>query len=292
MTASSRGWTPLFLNAEPSKHRRDRDVQGGRADRPAQLILGDRLVLEEGHHDLLVVVGDRLDQLVVVLLGLLLELVGDVALVPLGAQRVDVADGLHRHQVDMALEVVLGADRDLDRHRARSQPVDHRLHGVEEVGAHPVHLVDERDARNLVLVGLPPDRLGLRLDAGHGVEQGDGAVEHAQRALDLDGEVHVPGRVDDVDATVAPEAGGGGRRDRDAALLLLHHPVHRRGALVHLTHLVGAAGVVEDPLGGRRLAGVDVRHDADVPDLVQLIHLGHARPDCGFSKCHNSPYQR
>ena len=83
-------------------------------------------------------------------------------------------------------------------------------------------------------------------------------------ALDLDREVDVAGRVDDVDPRVAPLAGGGGARDRDAALLLLDHPVHDRRALVDLTDLVGASRVVEDPLGRRGLAGVDVRHDPDV----------------------------
>ena len=34
-----------------------------------------------------------------------------------------------------------------------------------EIGADPVHLVDEGDARHVVAVGLAPDRLGLRLDA-------------------------------------------------------------------------------------------------------------------------------
>ena len=56
----------------------------------------------------------------------------------------------------------------------------------------------------LVAVGLAPDRLGLRLDAGDRIEDGDRAVEHAQAALDLDREVHVPGRVDDVDPVAAP----------------------------------------------------------------------------------------
>ena len=69
-----------------------------------------------------------------------------------------------------------------------------------EVGADLVHLVDEHDARHVVLVGLAPDRLGLRLDAVAAVEHRDRAVEHAQRALDLDREVDVAGRVDDVDA--------------------------------------------------------------------------------------------
>ena len=63
---------------------------------------------------------------------------------------------------------------------------------------------------------------------------------------------------------VVPDAGGGGRRDGDAALLLLDHPVHRGGALVDLTDLVVLAGVVEDPLGRRGLARVDVGHDPDV----------------------------
>ena len=121
----------------------------------------------------------------------------------------------------------------------------------------------------LVLVGLAPDGLRLRLDAGDRVEDGDRAVEHAQRALDLDGEVDVAGRIDDVDAVVLPLAGGRGGGDRDPALLLLLHPVHDGSALVDLAHLVGAAGVVEDALGRRRLTGVDMRHDPDVAGLLE-----------------------
>ena len=172
-------------------------------------------------------------------------------------------------EVDDAQEVALGADRQLDRHGVRAEAVDHRLHAALEVRADAVHLVDVGDARDVVLVGLAPDGLRLRLDAGDGVEQRDRAVEHAQRALDLDGEVDVARRVDDVDAVVGPLAGGRGGRDRDAALLLLLHPVHRGGALVDLAHLVGAAGVVEDALGRRRLARIDVGHDPDVPGLLE-----------------------
>ena len=112
----------------------------------------------------------------------------------------------------MPLEVGLRADRQLDRDGIRAEAVDHRLHAAREVGADAVHLVDVGDARDAVAVGLAPDGLDLRLDAGDRVEHGDGAVEHAQRALDLDGEVDVAGRVDDVDAVVAPAAGGRGGR--------------------------------------------------------------------------------
>ncbi len=156
-----------------------------------------------------------------------------------------------------------------------------RLH-AEEVGAHAVHLVDERDARHLVLVGLAPDGFRLRLHAAHGVVDHAGAVEHAHGALHLDGEVDVAGRVDDVDAMLGvvaghalPEGGGGGRRDGDAAFLLLLHPVHGGGAVMDLAQLVVDAGVEQDALGRRRLAGVDVRADADVAVAFDGGLAGH-----------------
>ena len=214
----------------------------------------------------------------VVLLRLLEELGRDLRDVELLAEVVLVEDRLHLDEVDDAGERVLLADGDLHGHGVRAEAIAHRLHGGEEVRAGAVHLVDEGDARNLVLVGLPPDGLGLRLHAGDRVEDGDRAVEDAEAALDLDRKVHVPGRIDDVDPMVTPDRRRRGGRDRDAPLLLLGHPVHRRGALVHLAHLVGATGVVEDPLGRRRLARVDVGHDPDVADAVErdglFCHLG------------------
>jgi hypothetical protein len=74
----------------------------------------------------------------------------------------------------------------------------------------------------------------------------------------------VAGRVDDVDPDIPPEAGRGGGGDRDTALLLLLHPVHRRGAFVHFADLVRTSGVEQNPFCRRGLAGIDVRHDADV----------------------------
>ena len=135
----------LVLEGGAEQHRRDRVVERGGTDGGLQLVLLDRLLLEEGVQDVVVVVGDGLDQLVAVVLGLLLELVRHLALLPLLPQRVDVGDRLHRDQVDVADELVLGSDRDLQGDRLRAQPVDHRLDGVEEVGARAVHLVDERD---------------------------------------------------------------------------------------------------------------------------------------------------
>src|SRR5690606_9989182 len=126
--------------------------------------------------------------------------------------------------------------------------------------------------------------LGLRLDALLTVEDGDGAVEDAERALDLDGEVDVARGVDDVHAELLtreeatgrlPEAGRRRGRDRDATLLLLLHVVHGRGALVGLTDLVVDTRVVEDALGGGGLTRIDVGHDADVAGSFERILAGH-----------------
>ena len=71
---------------------------------------------------------------------------------------------------------------------------------AKKVGADTVHLVDERQTRNVVLVGLAPDRLGLRLHPADRTEDGDRAVEHPERTFDFSGEVHVSRGVDDIDA--------------------------------------------------------------------------------------------
>jgi len=123
--------------------------------------------------------------------------------------------------------------------------------------------------RNAVLVRLAPHRLGLRLDSADRAEHANGAIEHAKRALHFDREVDVTRRVDDVDAAIAPERRGRSGRDGDAALLLLDHPVHDRSAVMHLTDLVRDPRVIEDALGGGRLPGIDVSHDADVASLLQ-----------------------
>jgi len=122
-----------------------------------------------------------------------------------------------------------------------------------------------------VAVGLPPHRLGLGLHAGHGVERDHAAVEHAQAALDLGGEVDVAGRVDQVDLVALPRVGGRRRGDGDALLAFLRLRVHRSRAVVHLARLVDDAGVEQDALGHGRLAGVD----ADVAQAVKSLLSCH-----------------
>ena len=170
----------------------------------------------------------------------------------------------HPEQIDHAPEFLLDADRQLQGHRQGTELRRDRGDDGIIVRADAVEFIDETDRRHAPALRLPPDGLGLRLHPGDTAENGHGAVENAERALDLDREIHVPRRIDEVDLVLAPGEGRGRRGDRDAALLLLGHPVHRRGAVVDLADLVAAAGVVEEALGDRRLAGIDVRNDTNI----------------------------
>ncbi|MNT78625.1 hypothetical protein D3C72_2178760 [compost metagenome] len=61
-----------------------------------------------------------------------------------------------------------------------------------------------------------------------------------------------------------PETGSRRRSNGDAAFLLLFHPVHGGGAVVHFAQLVTDPGVKQNPLGGGGFAGIDMRRDADI----------------------------
>ena len=107
----------------------------------------------------------------------------------------------------MPLKRAALADGNLHRDGRRAEALEDAVEAEVKVGAELVHLVDEADARDVVLGGLTPDGFGLGFDAFLAVEDGDRAVEHAQRAFDLGGEVHVAGRVDQVDRVDARRCG-------------------------------------------------------------------------------------
>ena len=166
------------------------------------LVGRERLPVEVLLHQLIVDLGDRLHRACCASLAPCEQLGGDLAVLvaarPASSSSKTIAfistrSTTPRNLSSAPMGIWIGMVLRLEPSRIRSTH-------AEEVRAYAVHLVDERDARDPIPVRLAPDRLAT--GAGrrrHGAEHGHGAVEHAQRALDLDGEVDVAGGVDDVD---------------------------------------------------------------------------------------------
>ena len=136
-----------------------------------------------------------------------------------------------------------------------------------------VDLVRDRDDLEVVLdreVGVGER---LRLDALRGVDDQQRALAGLQRARDLVREVDVPRRVDQVELVALPVHADGLRLDRDSPLALELHRVEHLVAHLTFGHRVGE---LQDAVGKRRLAVVDVGDDREVADAA-LVHGGRAR---------------
>ena len=155
------------------------------------------------------------------------------------------------------------------------ESVSHHVQNMIEVGARDVHLVDVSHTGHAILISLTPNGLRLGLNTALSAEDGHRTVQDAQGTLHLNGEVHVAGGVDDIDAVIVPVTGGSRGGNGDTSLLLLLHPVHGGATLVGLAQLMGLTGVEQDTLGRSGLTGIDVSHDADIPSMLKRILSCH-----------------
>ena len=150
---------------------------------------------------------------------------------------------------------------------------------VGDLGRHPLRLgarqVDLVEHGNQLQPGLDR-RVGvrdrLRLDALSGVDDQERPLTGGEAARDLVGEVHVPWGVDQVQVVDLAVAGPVGdpnrlRLDRDPALALELHRVEE------LRPVLGADGArqLQQPVGERRLAVVDVGDDREVANPVHGV---------------------
>ncbi len=170
-----------------------------------------------------------------------------------------------------AAQRVLGVDADdvLDL-------LDHAL----GLGGGQVDLVQHRHHGDALLDRRVAVGDRLRLHALRRVDDQQRALAGGERARHLVGEVDVAGRVDQVelvDLAVARlvRQRGGLRLDGDAALALeVHRVEHLR---LHLA--VGEpAAALDEAVGERRLAVVDVGDDGEIADVLHGVSLGRASP--------------
>ncbi len=157
-----------------------------------------------------------------------------------------------------------------------------RLFGL---GAGQVDLVDDRDDLEVVLDGEVRVGERLRFDALRGVDEQQRALAGGQRARDFVREVHVAGRVDQVQDVLAARRRGVVEPDRvrldgDAALALEIHRVE--DLRFHLARLQ-RPGQLEEAIGERGFAVIDVRDDGKIANLLRVQDLPGPialRPGC------------
>src|SRR6266852_4798131 len=203
-------------------------------------------------------------------------------MIRLCAQVIGEDDGIAFDQVNKTLKITFATYRNLDRHRDCPQTFANHLYCTPEVSAHAIHLIHKTDAGHVILIGLTPYRFRLWFNARNGIEDNHTAVQNTQRTLNLSSKINVPRRVDNVDAMIEPKASGSSRRNRNAALLLLGHPVHCRSPFMYLTHTVNLLGIEENALSHGGFASVDMSNDTNISRFF----------DWKFS-CHDSLcYQR
>ena len=135
------------------------------------------------------------------------------------------------------------------------------------VGGGQVELVEAGDDLEVVLEGEVAVGEGLGLDALGGVDQQDHALAGGQRPGHLVAEVDVAGGVDEVDDVVAVVEPDRLELDGDAPLPLDVHRVEVLGP--HVPGVDGAAQL-EEAIGERALAVVDVRHDGEVAKAAEV----------------------
>ncbi len=141
-----------------------RDAAGDRVDlvardrilqRVRDVLGGDLLAAQVPLHQRLVRLDDRIEQLRAVLLDHAGHRLGDRPGVALTrVRRIHVCAVVQ--QVDDTGELVLGTDRQLDRHAALRQLLLQRAEYAVEVGPLAVEHVDEDDTRELELLGAIP----------------------------------------------------------------------------------------------------------------------------------------
>ena len=116
----------LVLEGRAAQDRRDLDRQRVLADRGLEHRDGDLGLVEEQLGDVVVHVGELREQVLARLGGGVGEVRRDLDDVLVLAEVVQVDDRLHLDEVDDALELRLGADRDLQRHGVRAEALLHR----------------------------------------------------------------------------------------------------------------------------------------------------------------------
>ena len=123
------------------------------------------------------------------------------------------------------------------------------------------------------MVGEVPDLLGLHFDAGDAIHQYQGRIGRYQGGAGIVDENVVAGSIEDIDLGFLPLRHGDGSGNGDFAGDFLLVEIGDGVALIDAQQPVGRPRAEQHARGERRLAGIAVAHQTDVPDILALVDL-------------------
>ena len=240
------------------------------------LFRGERLALEELHHELLVGLGDHLHQFALILFRLGFESGGD------GDGLAVEGETLSGEDVHIARHLAAFHDGQLDGDDLVIFRGD-GVHGGHEVRIFLVDGIDEDERGHSLfkahierLLGADGERAGR---AGHN----DGAVCRRERRHHLALKIEEPGDVEEIDLDIVPHSIGESHADGYLALDLFVVVVHRGRAVIDFAEAVDGLGHVKHRLCKRSLAFAGVTDESDIADKFGCKSL-HGIPLIDFSK--------
>ena len=184
----------------------------------------------------------------------------------------------HRLQHRFHADTALGADQQSVRRGNRQHVFDLGFYFVGLRGG-KINFVDDRNDREIVLCGEKRIGDGLRLDALARVNDQQGAFAGGKRAGDFVGKIDVAGSVDQIELVFVSVLGRVMQAnalglDGDAALAF---QVHRVQDLRAHFALAERTCKLEQAVGQRRLAVVNMRDDAKITDEAWIHQLARRR---------------
>ncbi len=184
-------------------------------------------------------------------------------------QRLHVAVAHRRIEAGKAAQRGGVDHREIQLLVGRAEPVE-QIEGLIEHPARArlvaIDLVDDDDGPQAVLERLLRHEAGLRHGPVDRIDQQQHAVDHREHALHLAAEIGVAGRIDDVDAVVAPGDGGVLGENGDAALALQIVRIH--DALLQVLARIERAGLAQQLIDEGGFAMIDVRDDGDIAKFL------------------------
>ena len=169
----------LILQSGTTEHGDKFTLDRGLTQTALQFFDTQFFTFEVEQGELIISLGNCFDEIGTCLLRLGEHGLWDRYLTDILAQIIVVDGRPHLQEVDRTPERVFGADRQLDHRRLGPKATDNHTHAALKARAGAIHFVDEADTRNIVLIRLAPNRLGLRLNTSDTIKDHDTTIEDA-----------------------------------------------------------------------------------------------------------------